>query len=142
MRNQSRAAAPRGTVPAPRTRLQWILLLLHELVSDANRLADLADRFFVVLFDAGVDDKCRFGELPCACIEDPSSEHDADAGLLSLSRAGEHERTAFRLCQVVVLDVLKILFEPYGIRLTMKLFSDLERAKRPIRRIADVGSAV
>jgi hypothetical protein len=56
--------APLG--PTDTWPLQQILLLLCELVGDTNRLADLADRFLVVLLDAGIDDKCRPGELACS----------------------------------------------------------------------------
>ena len=41
-----------------------VLFLRRELIADANRLADLADRFSVKLLDAGIDDKGCPGDLP------------------------------------------------------------------------------
>ena len=88
------------------------LFLRREIVPDANRLADLADRFFVVILDPGIDDECGPDDLPCAGIHDPDREHNIDARLLPLCRAGYHEGPAFRLSLIVVLDVLKISKEP------------------------------
>ena len=74
-RDQSRLDPPYGTLPrSPQPEMRAgaeivrkkTLLLLCELVCNANRLADLADRFFVVLLDAGIDDKRQPCELPCA----------------------------------------------------------------------------
>src|SRR6478609_4541872 len=87
-------------------------LVRRENLPDANRLADLSDRFFVVVLDPGIDDECDSDELPFAGVQDARREHHVDAGLLPLARAGHHEITAFRLGQIVVFDILKIVKEP------------------------------
>jgi len=42
----------------------------------------------------------------------PPLAHHVDASLLPLCRAGDHEGSAFRLGQVVIFDILKVLKEP------------------------------
>ena len=96
MKNDSRAGSHSARLSACLlTGSYFVSANSWELPGDVNRLADLADRSFVVLFDAGIDDKCRPGDLPCACIEDPSREHHGDAGLLPLSRAGTTKAPRF-----------------------------------------------
>ena len=66
-----------------------------------------------MIFDILIDDECHARELLWARIKDSDREHHWDSGLLSLAVAGNQECTTFRLGQVVILDILQILFESF-----------------------------
>ena len=87
------------------------MLFPGKVLLDLDCLDDVARGFLVTVVDTLIDDERHTRELPGSRFKDRDRKHHVGSGLLSLAATGNQKCTTFRLGQVVIVDVLQILFE-------------------------------
>src|SRR6516225_12035575 len=100
-------------LPLAVERYEMLFVLLPQRLSRAHRLADVADRFLVMVLDPRIDDERRPDDFwRLAQFGRRYGKDDVYAGLHSLAFSGHHNRPILCLGRLVEFDVLQVLFEP------------------------------